>query len=528
MKKIVRLFFISIPCLGGALFAQTPTWSENISCVLYTHCTNCHNDKGIAPFSLTRYEDVFFHRVGIRYAVNNRIMPPWPADNSYRSFAHERTLSEEEIQLINDWVDAGGPEGDPTLAPAPPEYSVDGALQNADLELEIPAFRVPESDNDVYRCFTLPVGNTKEQFIKAIEIIPGNRNIVHHVLVFQDPSNESIQLDNRDPEAGYTCFGGPRTNEAILIGGWVPGQDPQFFPEGMGPKLDVQTNLIIQVHYPEGSGGQIDNTRIRMLLTEDPNTREINMDPAINHGPNLENGPLFIPANSIKSFTSKFVVPADLTLFSVLPHMHLIGKSIKAYGVTFTGDTIPLVNIPEWDFHWQGAYHFKQPVKIPAWTTLVGEATYDNTLANPDNPNNPPRDISLGEATTDEMMLVYFSWALYENGDENRVIDTTTTTQYYNDCSPFTFTTTDRLEELDPSAFNVFPNPATHLLKIEPATHEHYSFSLYDMQGREVRHEGNQLGAAQVSTQSLGPGLYLLEVYRGTAVMRKQVMIRRE
>jgi hypothetical protein len=148
--------------------------------------------------------------------------------------------------------------------------------------------------------------------------------------------------------------------------------------------------------------------------------------PILNHGSALVNGPLSIPANTTKTFRAEYTLPVGVTVLGVLPHMHLVGKSIKAYALKPGGDTVHLVNIPEWDFHWQMYYRFQKPIYLPPGTKGVAIASYDNTTANPNNPNNPPQNVTLGEGTGDEMMLVYFNFTTQGASplDTNTVIDT--------------------------------------------------------------------------------------------------------
>lgn len=416
--------------------AQTPTWSEDIACIVYSHCTPCHRDGGVGHFSLENYAQAFMYRFDIRDFSAQRLMPPWPPDPIATPLAHERVLSAAEIDLIAAWVNAGAPEGDPGLAPPVPVYAGGHVIQQPDVSVRMDEFVIPPSSNDLYRCFVLPVGLPLDRFITGLEVVPGNEEVVHHVLVYQDTSGQAQVLDAADPAPGYTSFGGVGVPSAKLVGLWVPGASPYFSPPNMGIKLLAGADLVIQVHYPAGSGFQLDSTRINLQLSTDPLLRNLAIDPVLEHTWTLTNGPLAIPPNVVKSFHNQYTVPIPATITGIGPHAHLLCTSMRSYAVLPNNDTLPLIDIPRWDFHWQGLYEFRRAIHLPAGTVLHGEATYDNTVNNPNNPNPTPQWVFLGEATTDEMMLFYFAWTLGVPADTNIVIDAATHPGHHLDCEP--------------------------------------------------------------------------------------------
>ncbi|RMF26797.1 MAG: hypothetical protein D6765_08420, partial [Bacteroidetes bacterium] len=406
--------------------AQTPTWSSDIACLVYNKCAKCHNDNGVAPFPLLHYDDIYPLRDIVRQVVNEGIMPPWPPAAGLVPLHNDRSLSPEQVQLINDWVDAGAPFGDPQAIPAPPTFDNPEVIPDPDLVVQLPENTSQATTEDEYRCFVLPSNLAQDMFVTGYEVVPGNRSIVHHVLVFQDPSNQPILNDQADPGPGYLCFGGVGSDQAELVGGWVPGSQGTFFPENMGVRLEANTNIVVQLHYPAGTAGQTDDTKINFKLTANPGTREVRVTPFLNHVTSIVNGPLYIPANTVRTFREEFLIPhswISITLLGAAPHMHLIGRSIRTWAELPGGDTLHLMDIPEWDFEWQGFYAFKDLVLLPGGSKLVAEATYDNTPNNPHNPNDPPQDVWVGEATTDEMMLVYFPWVFSLPGDGSITFD---------------------------------------------------------------------------------------------------------
>ncbi len=507
MKKIaVLIFFLTA---YNAATAQTPTWADNIACILYTRCTSCHHTGGIAPFPLMDYNDAYNNRNNIMMNVINGIMPPWPPDKNYQEYAHERVLSQQEVDLITDWVNNNAPMGNISNAPAPPVYNGIAQIANPDLSVIMPAYTVPVITSDLYRCFVIPNVNTADEFITALEVLPGNSQVVHHVLVFSDTSQTCINLDLADPGPGYTNFGGVGSTTAMLLGAWVPGSQVYYPPQNMGMFLNANSHIILQVHYPLGSSGQVDSTRVNMEITNNPATRSIYIYPILNHYATMTNGPLFIPADSVKTFHEQYTMPVDATFLTVAPHMHLIGTSIISYGVSPAGDTIKFINIPEWDFHWQGGYSFRQPFKIPASTILHATAVYDNTVNNPHNPNNPPADIYEGEATTDEMMLVYFYFTAYQAGDQNIVIDTSTAVQTYNNCS---FALNVNTGNVPSNGLYIYPNPAKNNIKIYLPFNEPCVISIYTSEGKKLHSFKNNPSSAVIDAQLHIPGVYLIKV----------------
>jgi hypothetical protein len=406
--------------------ASEATWSGGVAKILYSNCTSCHRDGGIAPFSLMTYDQAAQKSAAIAMEAEEKGMPPFPADIEFREYAHQKVLSTQDIKLLREWADAGAPAGDLNKAPAPPVYTSKAYIQSPDHIASMPLYTstAQEGEPDVYRCFVLSGQLSTEEFISGIEVLPGNPEIVHHVLVFQDTSSIPVQLDARDAEPGYAGFGGVGSNTATLLAVYAPGTQPYYFPKGFGLRLQKNARIIVQMHYPAGTKGKQDQTTVRLLFDKSPGVRPVLINSLLDHD-QITDGPFIIPANQVKTFHQEYTAPVNASLFAVMPHMHLLGKSSKIIAITPTKDTIPIVNIPEWDFHWQMAYTFKTLQKIPRGTVLKSQVTYDNTTDNHHNPNNPPKVVTLGEGTADEMMLTYFYYTLYRAGDENISLENT-------------------------------------------------------------------------------------------------------
>ena len=502
MKKISLLILVALS--ANVSKAQTvPTWADDVASIIYNKCSGCHHAGDIAPFPLMSYNNAYVYSSGIEASVSDGSMPPWPPDVNYRRFAHERLLSTNEKAKILAWVAGGAPEGNPANAPAPPVYSsTNWKIPNPDLTLKIADYNSQATSTDIYRCFAIPTGIGVDKYISDIEVIPGNRSIVHHVLVFQDNSGAGIALDNNDPLPGYTNFGGTGVSGATLITGWVPGGGLSEQPAGFGIKLKADSAIILQVHYPAGTVGQLDSTRINLKFTTGPTPREMFLAPALNHSTSMINGPINIPANATRKYEEEYTIPANITGFSVAPHMHLIGRSMKVYAISpGTLDTVPLINIPNWDFHWQGSYTFQYAEKFPAGTKLRAEAFYDNTSNNPFNPSNPPQLVTVGEATTDEMMITYFSYAIYQPGDENILLD-----------SSLLNPTSAQAQQAAELNVKMHPNPVNHDVYIGlPDANGTYNLSIFNSVGQMVL--SRQInGSNWYDVSSLTSGIYIVAI----------------
>ncbi len=524
MKKLLLIPLILFSLTSNA---QNSTWANNISCILYSHCTSCHNPNGIAPFSLLTYTDALDNATQIKYQVENKKMPPFLADVSYQQYAHQKTLSQDEINRIVNWVNDGAPAGDTALALPAPSYSSGAVITNPDFTASIGTYNIPTLWNDEYRCFVISNPSANDEYITAMEVIPGNRAAVHHVLIYSDVSNVPVQLDNADPDPGYINFGGTGSSSSQLIGGFVPGSDPYYLPPNMGMFVPAGSRIIIQVHYPMSSSGFTDSTRVNFLFSSGA-IRTAYDAPVLDHLSTIVDGPLFIPANTVKTFHAQYTVPVGVSVLSIAPHAHLVCTSMTSYAVKPNGDTINFETIPHWDFHWQGAYYFQKPIHLPAGTVLYGEATYDNTTNNPENPNNPPQNVSLGESTTDEMMLFYFVYTFYQAGDENIVVDTSGHLPHYLSCTSITSVKENDFEY----EISFFPNPANQYLKINfDSRLTGTEFSIYDIPGKKIMRatiKSNDDGALLLNVGSLNNGFYFIRLVTDSGkVINKKLLISR-
>ena len=515
MSKLWILLFLFI---YNPSYAQI-NWSEDVASIIYTNCAVCHNENGIGEFSLLEYTDAKAYAYSIKEAVESKEMPPWVVDRTYQTYSSERILTEEEINTIVTWVNEGTIEGNPSLAPPKPVYNNIGYIQEeADLVLQIPAYTSKAtSSSDDYVCFTISSGLTSDKKIKAIEIIPGNIEIVHHALVFIDPYN-STQTD-----LSGNCASPSGGN---LATGYVPGSTPTVFPSDetfrSGMSMEAGSDIILSMHYPEGSAGKIDDTKVKFYFYDDDlAVREVSARPI------LQNWNFYLNPNQETTLNAKYPfigsTDKDLTIMSVFPHMHLLGKSIKSYALTAENETIPFVNIPQWDFEWQDFYFFKNLIKLPKGSVLYGTGVYDNTTNNPNNPSNPPVGVGPGLNTLDEMFLFYFHYMDYVEGDEFINVDSLSKI----------YLPTEELQEASTFKLSVFPNPLANESNIqyELAKASFVSAYIYDVNGRLVQKISKgyeSIGNHKIIWDSspLKSGVYFLSMrINGQSIQRRLVKL---
>jgi len=409
MKRVaLSLALLLAACQTGSQSAVGPmpiddqpvTFNNQVVRIFQRNCQTCHRPGEVAPFSLTTYKDAHAKRDDIVEVVESRYMPPWKAVPGYGEFTDVRRLSDEEIRLIGRWVTAGAPEGEPRDLPSPRTFPTGWTLgtPSAVLAMEEP-YVVPPRTKDIYRCFVVPIRIPGDwRMIRASEVLPGNRKVVHHVQTFLDVTGRSEELDQADPGPGYTCFGGPRFDSSGGLGGWAPGYPPIEIPSGVAWGIPPGARLVIQVHYHNpGDTPETDVTRVGVHFTSGPFDRRLAVVRAFAWNFGLRAGD---ERAVIKASTT---LKEDLDALSVHAHMHLLGRAMTVTAHLPDGTTTPMLKIDDWDFEWQIRYSYKRPVPLPEGTRLEAECVYDNSAGNPKNPSKPPRPVFSGFETTDEM-----------------------------------------------------------------------------------------------------------------------------
>jgi hypothetical protein len=384
--------------------AGGPTFNKEVVRIFQDHCQSCHHDGDVAPFSLVTYADAKPYATLIKFMTASRQMPPWKPTPGCGDFADERRLSTDEISTIVQWVDHGAPEGKRDDMPEALDFGSGWVNGQPDMVLENTEAYTPAADGDTYRCFTLPTNLATTAYVRAIDTHPGDRETVHHVLTFIDSTGVSKALDDAEPGPGYTCFGGPGFNTTGTLGGWAPGSRPLELPPGVGFELPANSRVVMQVHYhPHHGAPAPDRTQFGIYLSNERPKDLMRIIPIINESFRIPAG----EKNYRVEANWPILTPFPLKLWLIAPHMHLLGQKMKVEMTLPGGAKQCLIDIQDWDFHWQGTYRYKQPITIPAGTLLSLTAFYDNSAENPDQPNDPPKAVGWGEATTDEMCIAF-------------------------------------------------------------------------------------------------------------------------
>jgi len=380
--------------LAGFWAASTsPTFSHDVAPILYRQCASCHRPAGVAPFSLLTYQDAAKRSRLIATVTAKRYMPPWLPVEPH--FQRERRLSDQEIATLAHWADAGALAGNPAETAPPPQFPDGWQLGKPDLEVEMRApYTVPAEGPDQYRCFVIPTPPGRDRWVRAMDTRPGDAKVVHHALLFQDLSGTARK---RDTGSGYSCFGTPGFLPARGLGGWTPGSVPVRKADGIPDLLHGGADLVLQVHYHPTGKPETDRTRVALYFTDQGPTRKASDLPL---GSNQIDIP---PGEQHYKVSDHFTLPVDVEVLAINPHAHYLCRDMLAYAVLPDGSRKTLLHIAEWNFDWQQEYDYISPIRLPEGARVEMEFTYDNSAANPRNPNHPPKRVVLGPGSTDEM-----------------------------------------------------------------------------------------------------------------------------
>ncbi len=399
----------------------TATYHQDVKPILDAKCVACHTDGGIGPFSLSDYASAAEHAAISAAAVAQKVMPPWPPDQDCRDYEGDRSLDAAQIDALARWAELGAPEGDPASPGEPLAVSIP-TLSRVDLRLDMPETYTPSppaGQHDDYRCFVIPwpAEHTARTHVTGFRAVPGNDETVHHVIAFLASPAQVAQfqaLDTADAGTGYTCFGGAGAQVQGMIGGWAPGSLGSDLPPGVGLPIDPGSAIILQVHYHGHGHGELGSDRSAIELKLDAAVdRPGRVIPFAN--PQWVQGNMPIPANDpdvVHSFAfdpTAFI--GEVEVFSAALHMHTLGTSGTLNVQRADGSRSCLLQIDDWNFHWQGSYGFAQPELLRRGDRLSIECHWDNSAANQpivDGAPRTPADVTWGEGTDDEMCLGFF------------------------------------------------------------------------------------------------------------------------
>jgi hypothetical protein len=384
-------------------------YAEHVAPILNAHCVECHRPGEVAPFSLVGYDNAKKWAKMAGSVTSTRRMPPWKAVHGYGEFLDENRLSPMEVETLKRWDTAGSPKGDLKKQPPTPKFAGEWPFGQPDLILEpSKEFKLGPEGGDVYRNFVMKTDFKEPVWVTSMSVKPGNAKIVHHVIAFLDRSGQAVKKDaeQTDGQPGYETFGGPGFIPVGSLGGWAPGLRTRMTPPGTAFKIEPGTKIVLQVHYHRTGKEEVDKTRAGLYFSKVPVTDEMHLNWMLN--------PILMLKAGVKDqkLTLTKTIRENVTVYSVMPHMHLLGRSMKAWVEQPDGSQKPLVFIDDWDFNWQMAYMLKEPMKIPAGSKIRIEAIYDNSSDNPNNPSKPPKVVTFGEQTTDEMFLLVAAYTV--------------------------------------------------------------------------------------------------------------------
>lgn len=438
VKYIIFSVFITI-CQQA--FSQEVTYYKDVAPIIQGKCAPCHRPGESAPFSLLTYEDVDKRTSFIKDVVQSRFMPPWKADNEYVHFANDRSLTEAEIDLIVKWIDGKAPKGkkEKPHSSSSKTQNVDGTLfvRAPDLILTaLEPFAVKGDNVERFIIFKIPFDLKDSANVEAIEFSSNNKKLVHHAnYAIHSVSDEAIDINSTVPFINLTDDDRhkfdqyqPYRKAITYYGGWIPGTSYEYYPKEFGWVMPKRGVILLTVHFAPTAVDAEVICGVNLFFKKTSITRRVKITSFGSGGIGEKDikPAFYIEPNYVKKFTLDVTNPIeDQSVLYVWPHMHYIGTSFKAYAISPSGDTIKLVNIPEWDFRWQEIYRFKKPVRLPKGSVVHIEGTYDNTANNPSNPFSPPQFIlSQGDMkTTDEMMTLMMAFLPYVEGDENINLD---------------------------------------------------------------------------------------------------------
>jgi hypothetical protein len=432
MKNPLTKGFLMLGVVAGAMFlamaapndaapaaSTTVTFYKDVLPILQNNCQTCHRAGEVAPMSLGTYQETRPWAVAIKNAVLGKRMPPWYADPRYSHFANERKLTPEQIKTLVMWADRGAPEGDIKDRPAPVHFPEGWNIGKPDVVLEMPnAFQVPADGTIDYQYIVIPGNFTQDTWVKAAEIRPGNRAVVHHVIAFIRPPG-SPWLKGAEPGVPVPQVprqanpeGGREANrgEGGIIGsehlvGYVPGLQPKALNDDEAKLIPAGSDIVLQLHYTANGTAGSDKTRLGLILAKNP--------------PKLRNFTMLAPMRNflIPPFADNYEVKSQVqlqetvTLVDMMPHMHFRGKDFTYRAIFPNGEVQTLLFVPKYDFNWQLEYTLASPIVLPKGTRIECTAHYDNSPNNPYNPD-PTKAVKWGDQTWEEMMIGWFSVAV--------------------------------------------------------------------------------------------------------------------
>jgi hypothetical protein len=385
--------------------------------VLQKHCQSCHRPGEAAPFSMLTYKDARPWAASMKKAVVSMQMPPWHADPAVGHFGNDRRLTPDEIDTIARWADGGAPEGDPKKAPAPLTFLEGWNIGQPDKIFEMPEpFDVPATGTIDYQWIVLPIGLEKDTWIAGVEVRPGDRSVVHHVIAFyRKPGSKWL----KDAIPGVATPKGSGDSEAGMsdgaIGGYVPGLPADRLRPGRAVLLPAGSDIVMQIHYTATGKPAKDRTKVGIVFA-----RQETVERSFQIG--LANASFVIPPGEANyRVDADVTVDSDVRVVGFTPHMHLRGKSFEYRASLPDGTREVLLRVPKYDFNWQLTYDLAEERVFPKGTKFEATAIFDNSPGNKFNPD-PKASVRFGDQTWDEMMVGFVNIAIKPDQDLAKLI----------------------------------------------------------------------------------------------------------
>ena len=400
------------------------TYSRDIAPIVQARCLNCHREGQVAPFPLADYEQTAKRAGQIVRVTQDRIMPPWIPSPGHDKFVGERWLTDRELELFQTWEQSGRARGDDADLPPAPQFAEGWQLGEPDLIVKMPEpFAVPADGPDLLQNFVIPIDIPEDKLVAAVEFHPGNKRVCHHAVLFLDSSGQARRLDKATPEPGYANFGGPGFLPSGALGGWSVGNTPRPLPNGMGRYLKKGSDLVVQMHYHPTGKAETDQSEIGLYFVKKPVAESLKEPAKLVGSIWMANYEMDIPAGEQRyTRSTTYTLPKEVILVGVVPHMHLLGKAMKVSATLPDKSIKTLIDIQNWNYNWQDEYYYERPFKLPAGTRLHVEAMFDNSAENPSNPSSPPKRVTWGDGTTDEMLFCFFLLSAEKTEDLIHVI----------------------------------------------------------------------------------------------------------
>ncbi|HTS61127.1 MAG TPA: cytochrome c [Candidatus Acidoferrales bacterium] len=405
MKLICGTFFGLSFVAAAATIPAPPTYSKDVAPIVQARCQGCHRPGEAAPMSFGSYSEVRPWAKAIKQAVVLKKMPPWFADPQVGHFRNDTSLSKAELDTLVAWVDAGAPEGNPKDLPPAREFVAGWNIGRPEMVLEMPqAFDVPASGTVDYQYVILPYKFAEDRWVQASEVRPGARSVVHHVIAYiREPGSKWM----RDMQPGVAFV--PPLNDkgerqgfsGDMLAGFAPGVPAESLAPGRGRLIKAGSDIVFQLHYTTNGKAQQDRTKVGLVFCKQPPAERVMVLGASNRK--------FVipPGDPNFRVDAEFELAHDVTVSSLLPHMHLRGKDFEYRVIYPNGETQTVLRVPRYDFSWQFWYSPVSEMVLPKGTRIACTAHFDNSVNNASNPD-ASKEVRWGDQSWEEMMIGFF------------------------------------------------------------------------------------------------------------------------